>query len=76
MRGSRRAGRTSSSTRRPPSTSPTQITGNQRFAGRLREGAAAVQKDLVCADCLHGFLLETLKAFRAHFSAETRARRC
>ena len=45
-----------------------QITGNQRLARRLREGAAAVQKELVCADCLHGFLLETLKAFRAHFS--------
>jgi len=46
----------------------TRITGNQRLARRLRDGAAAVQKELVCADCLHGFLLETLKAFRAHFS--------
>ena len=45
-----------------------QITGNQRLARRLREGAADVQRELVCADCLHGFLLETLKAFRAHFS--------
>merc|ERR1719484_510478 len=48
----------------------TKITGNQRLARRLRDGAAAVQKDLVCADCLHGFLLETLKAFRAHFRTE------
>ena len=48
----------------------TKITGNQRLARRLREGAAAVQKELVCADCLHGFLLETLKAFRAHFRTE------
>ena len=46
----------------------TKITGNQRLARRLREGAADVQRELVCADCLHGFLLETLKAFRAHFS--------
>jgi len=45
-----------------------QITDNQRLARRLREGAADVQRELVCADCLHGFLLETLKAFRAHFS--------
>ena len=45
-----------------------QITGNQRLARRLREGAADVQRELVCADCLHGFLLETLKAFRARFS--------
>ena len=47
-----------------------KITGNQRLARRLRDGAAAVQKELVCADCLHGFLLETLKAFRAHFRTE------
>ena len=29
-----------------------------------------MQKELVCADCLHGFLLETLRAFRAHFRTE------
>ena len=28
-----------------------------------------MQRDLVCADCLHGVLLQTLKAFRAHFSS-------
>ena len=38
------------------------------MARRLRDGAADVQRELVCADCLHGFLLETLKSFRAHFS--------
>ena len=47
-----------------------KITGNQRLARRLRDGAAAVQKELVCADGRHGFLLETVKAFRAHFRTE------
>ena len=64
----KKVGRTSCSTRRPPSRSLRNNHGQPAPWRRLREGAADVQRELVCADCLHGFLLETLKAFRAHFS--------
>ena len=43
-----------------------RVLSDEALAARLRQGAADVQRDLVCAECLSDYLVETLRTLRSH----------
>lgn len=47
-----------------------RILGNATLSAALREGAAAVSRDLVCPHCLTDYISETLRALREHFRGD------
>ena len=47
-----------------------RILGDEAFSKRLREGAAAVNRDLVCPTCLLDYISETLRTLRDHFRSD------
>jgi hypothetical protein len=46
------------------------ILTNPTLSQRLREGAAAVNRDLVCPTCLLDYISETLRTLRDHFRSD------
>ena len=47
-----------------------RVLRDDALAARLRQGAADVQRDLVCAECLSDYLVETLRTLRSHFRGD------
>ena len=47
-----------------------RILGDEALARRLREGAATVNRDLVCPTCLLDYISETLRTLRDHFRSD------
>ena len=47
-----------------------RVLSDVALAARLRQGAADVQRDLVCAECLSDYLVETLRTLRSHFRGD------
>jgi len=48
----------------------TRVLKDEAFAARLRKGAAAVQRDLVCDSCLTDYVSEVLLELRSWFKGE------